>query len=144
VFELHDRLAQDTVPLGRFPLSRVLLMNDSRYPWVVLVPERPGAAEIWQLAEDDQQQLARESAAVARALSNAFGAERVNVAALGNIVPQLHVHHVVRHRGDAAWPGPVWGRFEPQPYESAALAAMRAAVRGALAGLADFAAIDPP
>ncbi len=143
MFELHPRLAADTIALGAFPLCRVLLMNESRYPWLLLVPERPAVGEIWQLAEEDQRQLLRESSWVARALSRAFAADRVNVAALGNVVPQLHVHHVVRRRGDAAWPGPVWGRFEPLPYAAGALAARRAEVCGALAGPVGFRPCGP-
>lgn len=115
-FALHPRLAADTFVLGDFPLCRLLLMNDANYPWCILVPRRADAREIYRLDERDQQQLLRESAALSRAMMDAFGGHKLNVAALGNVVAQLHVHHIVRFPGDAAWPGPVWGRHPPRPY----------------------------
>jgi diadenosine tetraphosphate (Ap4A) HIT family hydrolase len=115
-FALHARLAADTLALGDFPLCRLLLMNDAQYPWFILVPRRAGAREIYELAERDQQQLLQESSALSRALMAAFRGDKLNVAALGNLVPQLHVHHVVRYAGDAAWPMPVWGRHPARPY----------------------------
>lgn len=136
MFELHPRLAQDGLPLGRFPLCRLLLMNESRYPWFILVPERPTVSEIYQLPEADRIQLLRESCALSEVLAELFQADKLNVAAIGNRVPQLHVHHVVRYRNDPAWPAPVWGRFEPLPYTEAALADIRAKLGGA--GLRDF------
>jgi len=120
-FELHPRLAEDTIGLGRFPLCRVLLMNESRYPWLILVPERPDISEIHELSEADQVQLIRESSALAAHLKRVLAADKLNVAAIGNLVPQLHVHHVVRYRNDPAWPAPVWGRFSPAPYTAMAL-----------------------
>ncbi|SMF95543.1 Diadenosine tetraphosphate (Ap4A) hydrolase [Methylomagnum ishizawai] len=130
MFELHPRLAQDGLPLGRFPLCRLLLMNERRYPWFILVPERPGIAEIHQLPDADQIRLIRESSALGGALAAAFAADKLNIAALGNLVPQLHVHHVVRYRHDPAWPAPVWGRFEPWAYDAAGLAAVRERLAG--------------
>lgn len=115
-FVLHPRLAADCIGLGRFPLCRVLLMNERRYPWLILVPERPGICEIHDMTDDDQVQLIRESSLVSRRLQQGFAADKLNVAAIGNRVPQLHVHHVARFRDDAAWPHPVWGRFTPAPY----------------------------
>jgi diadenosine tetraphosphate (Ap4A) HIT family hydrolase len=140
MFELHPRLAQDGLPLGRFPLCRLLLMNESRYPWFILVPERPTVSEIYQLPEADRIQLLRESCALSEVLAELFRADKLNVAAIGNRVPQLHVHHVVRYRNDPAWPAPVWGRFEPLPYTEAALADIRAKLGGA--GLQDFSPAD--
>ena len=137
-FSLDPRLAADTVEVGRLPLCRILLMNEARFPWVILVPERTGVTEIFQLDADDQRRLIAESSAVSRSLSEAFRADRMNVAALGNLVPQLHLHHVVRFRADEAWPGPVWGRFEPRPYDAAALAERVAAVRRSLANAPGF------
>lgn len=116
-FAVHPRLAADTFDLGRLPLCRVLLMNDARFPWIILVPERPEVTEIHQLSDADQVTLIRESSLVAARMAEAFGADKMNVAALGNIVPQLHLHHVVRRRGDAAWPGPVWGSGAAVPYD---------------------------
>lgn len=121
---LHPQLAQDTVELGRFPLCRVLLMRDANYPWIVLVPDRDGVSEIFQLSEADQQQLMRESSFLARSLENEFAGDKLNIAALGNIVPQLHVHHIVRYKTDAAWPAPVWGRVPALAYDESELRAL--------------------
>lgn len=115
-FELHPRLAADTFVLGDFPLSRLLLMNDAQYPWCILVPRQAGLREIFELSEADQQQLLRESSTLGRAMMQAFAGDKLNIAALGNLVPQLHLHHIVRQAGDAAWPAPVWGRLPPQAY----------------------------
>lgn len=115
-FALHPQLTADCHRLGSFALCQLLLMNEARYPWFILVPQREGLREIFELGEADQALLLRESAALSRALVHAYAADKLNVAALGNVVPQLHLHHIVRHRGDAAWPAPVWGRHPPQPY----------------------------
>ena len=123
MFELHQQLESDCIPLGRLPLCRVLLMNESRYPWLILVPERPGITEVFELNEVDQLELMRESCSMADHLKRVFAADKMNVAAIGNLVPQLHLHHVVRYRTDAAWPAPVWGRFAPAPYAPEALKA---------------------
>jgi len=134
-FALHPRLAADTFAAGELPLSRVLLMNDALYPWFILVPRRENAREIYLLDEPDQQQLWRESALLSRALMQAFKGHKLNVAALGNVVPQLHLHHVVRYPGDPAWPGPVWGRHPPQPYAEAERSERLGALRAALPDL---------
>ena len=120
-FELHPRLRQDTFSLGRFELCRVLLMNESRYAWLILVPERPAVREIFELSAEDQARLIQESSLIAGQLQRVFNADKLNVAAIGNLVPQLHLHHVVRFRDDPAWPAPVWGRFEPKAYTTASL-----------------------
>lgn len=122
-FELHPRLAADTSFILDAPLSRVLLMNDAHYPWVILVPRRPGIREIYELDAADQYALLRESSALGRALMELFAGDKLNVAALGNVVPQLHVHHVVRRQDDPAWPAPVWGKLPPRPYEASERAA---------------------
>jgi diadenosine tetraphosphate (Ap4A) HIT family hydrolase len=140
MFDLHPRLRQDCVAIGRFRLSRLLLMNESRYPWFILVPERESVGEIYQLAEDDQVQLIRESSYLARILAELFRADRVNVAAIGNLVPQLHLHHVVRYRGDPAWPAPVWGRFDPVPYTDIGIGDIRQKLRQV--SLRDFEYLD--
>ncbi|MFQ5509140.1 MAG: HIT domain-containing protein [Leptospirillia bacterium] len=116
MFQLDQRLIDECHVLGRFPLSLLLLMDDARYPWCILVPEREGATEINRLDVADRMQLAAESAHLAGRMSAEFGAYRVNVGALGHIVPQLHLHHVVRFEGDPAWPGPVWGHSPAVPY----------------------------
>jgi diadenosine tetraphosphate (Ap4A) HIT family hydrolase len=134
-FALHPRLAAVTFAAGVLPLSRLLLMNDAQYPWCILVPRRDNAREIYLLDGEDQRQLWRESAQLSRAMMTAFGGHKLNVAALGNVVPQLHVHHIVRYPGDAAWPGPVWGRHPPRPYAEAERSERLAALRAALPDL---------
>ncbi|SEQ82560.1 Diadenosine tetraphosphate (Ap4A) hydrolase [Solimonas aquatica] len=119
-FELHPQLRADTLAVGDWPLSRVLLMNDTHYPWLILVPRRPGLREIYELPEGERQQLMRESCLLASTLMRLFTGDKLNVAALGNMVPQLHLHHIVRRVGDPAWPAPVWGRHPAQPYLEAA------------------------
>lgn len=114
-FALHPQLARDCIALGDLSLCRVLLMDDARFPWVILVPRRPDIQEIYQLEEADQQQLWRESARLSARLMQSFAGDKLNVAALGNLVPQLHIHHIVRFRHDACWPAPVWGQAQAQP-----------------------------
>jgi diadenosine tetraphosphate (Ap4A) HIT family hydrolase len=121
MFELHPRLQQDTLVIGDFPLSRLLLMNDAGYPWFILVPRRAEMREIFELDYDDQVQLLKESSQLAMVLSRIFEADKLNIAALGNMVPQLHIHHIVRYRSDQSWPNPVWGLFPPKPYSPRAL-----------------------
>jgi diadenosine tetraphosphate (Ap4A) HIT family hydrolase len=135
---LHPQLAQDTVELGRFPLCRVLLMRDANYPWIILVPDRDGISEIYQLSEADQQLLLKESSTLARLLNNEFNADKLNIAALGNVVPQLHVHHVVRYQKDPAWPAPVWGKVPALPYNDAELEQRVAKITAALMAVVDI------
>lgn len=134
-FELHPSLAQDGLQLAVSSLSCLLLMNERRYPWLVLVPRRAGVTEIFQLCEEEQHQLLRESSMMARILAREFAADKLNIAAIGNLVPQLHLHHVVRYRTDAAWPGVVWGRFEPEAYTGEELEALTNRLRAALGGM---------
>jgi len=126
---LHEQLKQDCFVVGRLPLSVLLLMNDSHYPWFILVPQRAGIGEIHQLSDADQQQLMRESSQLAAYIEAAFKADKINIAALGNVVPQLHIHHIVRYTTDPAWPAPVWGTFQAAPYDDAQAAAMIARLR---------------
>ncbi|PPE74953.1 diadenosine tetraphosphate hydrolase [Solimonas fluminis] len=122
-FTLHPRLNADCIVAGDWPLSRLLLMNDSRYPWYILVPRRNDVREIHELDAADQTQLFRESMILSRALAQAYKGDKLNIAALGNVVPQLHMHHIVRFTTDAAWPSPVWGKHPAKPYsEGEALA----------------------
>jgi diadenosine tetraphosphate (Ap4A) HIT family hydrolase len=114
--DLHPRLQQDCLLLGRFTLCRLLLMRDANYPWFILVPDREAISEIFQLSGEDQVQLLRESSRLSAILVELFHADKLNIAALGNVVPQLHVHHVVRFRDDPAWPAPVWGHAPARPY----------------------------
>ena len=127
-FELHPRLAADTSLVCDWPLCRVLLMNDARYFWLVLVPKVEGVTEITDLSAD-QRAVFMEEAARAGRIIKADGAAKLNIGALGNIVPQLHLHVVGRNPGDAAWPGPVWGQGTPARYVPDALAARLALVR---------------
>jgi len=117
---LNVRLAEGCFVVGHFPLSVLLLMNDARYPWFILVPQRRNISEIQQLCEADRYQLMDESCVLSQALREGFSADRINVAALGNVVSQLHVHHIARYRTDDAWPLPVWGRFPAVPYTPSA------------------------
>jgi diadenosine tetraphosphate (Ap4A) HIT family hydrolase len=121
-FNLHQRLAADTLSLGRSRLCELRLMNDSAWPWVILVPMRAGIREIYQLEKADQQRLLWESSELSRDMMDVFAGDKMNVAALGNMVPQLHLHHIVRFEGDPAWPAPVWGKQAPAPYDNAGLA----------------------
>ena len=120
-FELDPRLATDTFLVGETPLSQVLLMNDTRYPWLILVPRRGDITEPFALSEADQAQLWQESMRLGQAMKAHFAADKINIATLGNQVAQLHVHHIARFHVDAAWPGPVWGVGSAVPYSDAAL-----------------------
>lgn len=132
-FDLHPTLARDTVEIARLPLCRVLLMKDRRFPWVLLVPEREGMREIHELSPDDRALLIEEIARAGETLRRLFQPDKLNVGALGNIVPQLHVHVVVRTAGDAAWPGPVWGSGAAIPYGEDELQAVRERLASAFA-----------
>ncbi|MGR8933617.1 MAG: HIT domain-containing protein [Gammaproteobacteria bacterium] len=121
-FELHPRLVQDCFAIGRLELCRLLLMNDSQYPWFILVPEKTAVEELYQLNAEERQQLVDESCYLAENLAALYRADKMNVAAIGNIVTQLHVHHVVRFRHDKAWPQPIWGKFPAVPYSPEHLA----------------------
>lgn len=115
-FILNTTLEKDCIQLGKLQLCRVLLMNDSQFPWLILVPEKPDLTEIYQLSEQDQQVLIQESSFVTEQLAGIYLADKMNIAALGNMVPQLHIHHVVRYKSDKSWPAPVWGQFDALPY----------------------------
>jgi diadenosine tetraphosphate (Ap4A) HIT family hydrolase len=129
VFALDPRLQQDTLPIGDFPLCRLLLSNDSNYPWFILVPRREDISEIFQLDVADQLQLWQETTALAETLKDSFDADKLNVAALGNVVSQLHMHVIVRKREDAAWPAPVWGKHPANPYNAEQIAVIRERLR---------------
>lgn len=123
-FDLDARLAADSVVLGDWPLCRVLLMRNSLFPWLILVPRRVGAVEIHRLTPADQVLLTRETSAAARVLEKLFQPDKINTGALGNVVPQLHMHVIARRRDDPAWPGPVWGRGLCAAYGGDELAAL--------------------
>lgn len=130
--ELHPQLAKDCIEIGRFPLCRVLLMNDANYPWFILVPDREGAREIYQLSAADQQQWLRESAELSRAIVDLFQPDKLNLGALGNMVPQLHIHYIARYQDDPAWPRPVWGQVPARAYDGITLEERRQAMTGTL------------
>ncbi|WP_158885369.1 HIT family protein [Rhodanobacter sp. L36] len=117
-FVLDARLTADSHPVATLPLCDVRLMNDARYPWLILVPRRSSMIEIAELPESDQATLWQEVNRAAAALRSTTPCEKINIGALGNIVRQLHVHVVARNQGDAAWPGPVWGHGMAKPYEA--------------------------
>ena len=134
-FRLDPRLAADTHPIGDLPLSRLLLMDDARFPWLVLVPRIAGARELIDLGDGDQRALLAEIAAVGRAFELLLKPDKLNIAALGNVVAQLHVHMIARYTTDAAWPQPVWGRGERAAYAVAARQARIEALRETLKGM---------
>lgn len=134
-FELDERLAADTFPIADLPLSRALLMNDARYPWVILVPRHASISEVFELSADDQQQLWREATQLGDAMKTALEGDKVNIASLGNVVSQLHVHVVLRRHGDATWPAPVWGNGSPEPYDLDGQAQLRDQLLALIHGL---------
>jgi diadenosine tetraphosphate (Ap4A) HIT family hydrolase len=115
-FALHPQLERDTFAVGDLPLSRVLLMDDANFPWLIAVPRAAGAVEIFDLDARQQAQLMSELTLLARFLKDLTGCDKINVAAIGNMVSQLHVHLVARRRDDAAWPRPIWGALPARPY----------------------------
>ncbi len=133
-FAIDPRLAADTHAIGALPFSELLLMDDARFPWVILVPRIAGARELIDLDEGDQRLLLGEIDRVARALESLLKPDKLNIAALGNVVPQLHVHVIARFTSDAAWPNPVWGRGERVAYGERERAARIATLRTALGG----------
>jgi diadenosine tetraphosphate (Ap4A) HIT family hydrolase len=120
-FKLDPQLEQDTVLVADWHLCQVRLMNDSRYPWVILIPKVEDVSEIHQLADEQQQLLLGESVRLSKALEQLFAPHKLNVAALGNMVRQLHIHQIVRFEDDASFPRPVWGVGDAVPYEADAL-----------------------
>ncbi len=120
-FILHPQLESDSTFITDLSLCSVRLINDSNYPWVVLVPRREGAIEVYKLDQADQQQLTLESEALCKAMEALFKPDKMNVAALGNMVPQLHIHHIARFKTDSAWPAPIWGVTHSTPYDQEAM-----------------------
>lgn len=133
-FQLHPQLQKDCIGLGRFELCRLLLMNDSQYPWFILVPEIADIREIYELNNAHRGQLQEESCRLAETLAGLFNADKMNIAAIGNLVPQLHIHHIVRYRSDKAWPAPIWGKFDAVPYMERQLNELLPQVKAAFGG----------
>lgn len=128
-WSLHPQLEEDTVSISDLPLSRLLLSKDASYPWLILAPRRAGAIEIIDLDRDDRAHLMTEICQASEALKDITGCDKLNVAALGNQVPQLHVHIIARRKGDFAWPRPVWGVAPALAYNAAELEAFLGAIR---------------
>ena len=134
MFSLHPRLVADSVIVGRFSLSILLLSKDANYPWCILVPEREDIRELHHLESQDQLQLVIESCRLSEVMTSLFDAHKMNVAALGNMVPQLHLHHVARFTHDPAWPQPIWGKVPAKDYSEADLAERVKRLQAALVG----------
>ena len=130
-WSLHPQLGADTTPLGDLPLSRVLAINDADYPWLILVPRRAGVTEIADLG-DATALLMGEIVQVSRVLKSATGCDKINIGAIGNVVPQLHVHIVARRKDDPLWPKPIWGMAPPRADDAAGFALFIAAIRDGL------------
>ena len=118
MINIHPQLKNDCIHIGHFSLCQLLLSKDANYPWLILVPNRPDLTEIYQLSHEDQIQLISESSSLAEVLKTIFNADKINIAALGNVVPQLHIHHIARYTSDAAWPAPIWGHTSAKQYSS--------------------------
>jgi diadenosine tetraphosphate (Ap4A) HIT family hydrolase len=132
-WHLHPQLADDTHPVASWPLCELRLMDDANHPWLILVPRVLEATELLDLSLAQQAELMREVTVASRALQAAFKPHKLNVAALGNLVPQLHVHVIARYKDDIAWPRPVWGMAAAQPYAPEALVRRMEALRAVLA-----------
>ena len=124
-FQLHPQLSNDSYVIADLPLSRLLLCNDSAFPWFILVPRVENIHDIYQLDWQQQQQLLNESSLLSELLMQEFKGDKMNVAALGNVVPQLHLHHIVRYQNDACWPKPIWGQQALTPYTEQELESMK-------------------
>ncbi|NTU43879.1 MAG: HIT family protein [Nitrospirales bacterium] len=134
MFCIHERLKADTIEIGRLGLSHLLLMNDSSLPWLILVPERADVTEIFQLSLEDCHSLIEEIGLVSRIIQDLYSPNKINVGALGNLVPQLHIHVIGRYRTDRAWPGPIWGTGPVIPYADEEVKTVRMRFREALGG----------
>jgi len=134
MFELHPRLAQDSQVIGEFDLSLLLLSRDANYPWCILVPKREDVYEIHHLSEEEQLQLIRESCRLSEVITSVFDADKMNVAALGNVVRQLHIHHIARFTDDPAWPQPIWGKIPAKEYTANEFAERIKRLQNALVG----------
>jgi len=130
--KLHPQLLADTTLLGRGALCHLLLSNDANYPWCILVPDRDGIREIHELNNEDQALLLREITQLSRAMAQVFDADKMNIAALGNAVAQLHVHCIARYKNDPAWPDPVWGKLPAKPYSETGREQVLSKLRAAL------------
>lgn len=131
-FQLHPQLAKDCFVITDLELCRVLLMNDSNYPWCILVPMREGKKDLYELSDAEQNLFIKESSRLSAVMISLFKGKKMNIAALGNMVPQLHIHHIVRNEGDACWPKPVWGQVPALLYKEEAAQSLMDKLRAAL------------
>jgi diadenosine tetraphosphate (Ap4A) HIT family hydrolase len=122
---LHPQLERDCIRIGEFNLCSLLLLDDANYPWFILLPNIESITEIHQLSVPDQHQLLAESSCLSRCLEQVFQPDKINIAALGNIVPQLHIHHIARYQTDASWPAPVWGAVPATRYQQEQIDSLR-------------------
>lgn len=116
MIKLHPQLEKDCIVFGEFSLCILLLLNDANYPWFILVPKREDIKELHQLSKTEQQLFLEESMFLSQCMEQIFHPDKLNTAALGNVVPQLHIHHIARFTTDACWPEPVWGKVAAIPY----------------------------
>jgi diadenosine tetraphosphate (Ap4A) HIT family hydrolase len=123
MFKLHETLDKDCLLVGQFDLCLLLISRDANYPWLILVPKREDISEVFQLNDADRQQLLHESCVLSEAMSELFAPDKLNIAALGNVVPQLHIHHIARYESDPAWPKPIWGVVAADEYDPDMLSA---------------------
>ena len=130
-FDLHPDLKRDGVHMGDFPLCHVRLINDANYPWFVLIPKRENISDTIDLMPKDHRVMWEESRIFSAAIMNIFAGDKLNVAALGNMTPQLHLHHIVRFVVDPAWPGPIWGKRPMTPYDAVEIMAIYARLEAA-------------
>ncbi|MFT7267522.1 MAG: diadenosine tetraphosphate (Ap4A) HIT family hydrolase [Porticoccus sp.] len=143
MFKLHPQLIQDSIPVGEFELSNLLIHRDANYPWFILVPKKPDITEIYHLLHQERIQLMRESCLLAETMMKLFMPDKINIASLGNMVSQLHVHHVARYKNDASWPKPVWGAAPQAKYKKDRLQLRIKSIGLSLAGK-DFSFIEQP
>lgn len=134
-FVLHAQLEQDSFHVGQFELCELRLINDSQYPWCLLIPKRADIQEVYQLSQTEQAKLWQESAILSRNIQTLFKGDKLNIAAIGNMVPQLHLHHIVRYKTDPSWPKPVWGQLPLKPYSQKEKQARIALLKEALPNL---------
>lgn len=129
-FILDPQLAADTIELGELSVCKILLMNDSQFPWIILVPQRANITELYQLSNNDITQVQKESLIISRLMMQHFNGDKLNTGALGNVVSQLHLHHIVRFKTDPVWPKPVWGNIKAIPYSHDKLAKLTESLKG--------------
>lgn len=134
MFKLHERLDEDCLLVGQFELCLLLISRDANYPWLILVPKREDITEVYQLNDADRQQLLHESCVLSEAMNELFAPDKLNIAALGNVVPQLHIHHIARYESDPVWPKPIWGVVAADEYDPDMLSARCENLRQRLKG----------